>query len=174
MIDDPQPAQGERPLVPDLPTGIPGVELRQLSSRDAPALFNLVARSRAHLTQFGDYAELATATLAELQAGFSEPPGPNLRMGIWRGQELMGEVDLNPVAPRTYVLGYWIGAEYTGHGYMTAACQALMDYARRELHPVEFWAGVRQANRKSVALVERLGFSLFEELPTHNRYRLQC
>jgi ribosomal-protein-serine acetyltransferase len=93
-------------------------------------------------------------------------------MGIWRGEELMGRVDVGEVAPGAYVLGYWLGEEYTGHGYMTAACRAIMDYARQIWAVKEFWAGVRHVNVESIAVVERLGFSVFEEFPERKRYRL--
>lgn len=157
---------------PNLLTAIPGVALRPLAAKDAPLLYDLVSRSQAHLTQYGDYQELVELSLAEIQSSLSAPPGESLRMGIWRGAELIGRVDLNPVAPGVYVLGYWLGAAYTGHGYMTAACRTLMDYASQTRAVREFWTGVRQANRKSAAVVERLGFTIYEELPDHIRYRL--
>ncbi len=73
-------------------------------------------------------------------------------------------MDLNPVARKTFVLGYWIGSKYTGHGYVTAACQALMDYAQRALDATEFWAGIKPARRKSAGVAERLGFSVLVQL----------
>jgi ribosomal-protein-serine acetyltransferase len=157
-----------------LPTSIPGVELRELTSRAAVAIFDLVARNRAHLTRFGDYEDLTASTLEDLEVDLSDSPDGSLRMGIWRGNEMMGRVDLNRVAPRTFVLGYWIGAEYTGNGYVTEACRALMDHSRRALDATEFWAGVRHVNHASAGVVRRLGFSVFEELATRTRYRFRC
>ena len=150
---------------------IPGVELRELIRRDAVAYFGLVSRNREHLTEYGDYEDLAASTLEDIDAYFTDPPDSNVRMDIWRKDELMGGVDLSPVAPKTLVLGYWIGAEYTGRGYVTAACRALMDYAQHSLDATEFWAGIKPANQKSAAVAERLSFSVFEKLPTHTRYR---
>ena len=161
-------------MTSDLPTSIPGVELRELTSGDAVAIFDLAARNRGHLTRFGDYEDLAASTLEDFEADLSEPPDDSLRMGIWRSDELMGRVDLHRVAPRTFVLGYWIGSEYAGNGYVTESCRALMDHARRVLDATEFWAGVRHVNHPSAGVVRRLGFSVFEELATRTRYRLRC
>ena len=138
------------------------------------AFFNLVNRNRVYLTQYGDYKDLVQMTLVEIEGTFSIQLGAYLRMGLWRGMELMGQVDLNPVAPGVFVLGYWLGEEFTGQGYMTSACRAIMDYAKQTRAVKEFWAGVRPANLKSAAVVERLGFSIFEELPDRIRYRLIC
>ena len=160
--------------IPNLPTTIPDIELRPLTSRDAAEYYDLVQRNISFLTQYGDYEDLIRSTLADIKASFSSPPGDALRMGIWRGEALMGRVDLNPVAPGVYVLGYWLGEEFTGHGYMTAACRALIDYARSTWTVSAFWAGVRHANQESAAVVERLGFSVYEELPDRKRYRLLC
>ena len=159
--------------VPGLPTTIPGVELRELTSRDARAFFDLICRNREHLTRFGDYEDLTASTLEDIEAYFADPLDDNVRMGVWRADELMGRVDLAPVDPHTYVLGYCIGSEYTGGGYATVACRALIDYARLALGATEFWAGVRHPNLKSAALVSRLGFAVYEELPTRTRYRLK-
>ena len=159
--------------VPDLLTSFPGVDLRELTTRDARAFFDLVRRNREHLTQFGDYEDFAASTLKEIEAYFADPPDVNVRMGIWQGDALMGRVDLAPVDPHTFVLGYWIGSECTGRGYATEACQTLIDYARLAFGATDFWAGVKQVNLKSAALVSRLGFTAYEELPTHTRYRLR-
>ena len=159
--------------VPNLPTACAGVELRELTCREAEAFFDLVCANREHLTRFGDYEDLAASTLEDIEAYFADPPDSDLRMGIWQGHELVGRVDLSPVARRTFVLGYWIGSEYTGRGYATAACQALIDYARLAYGATEFWAGVKRGNLKSAALVSRLGFTAYEEMPTRTRYRLR-
>ena len=156
-----------------LATSIADVQLRELTVAQARELFALIQRNRAHLTQYGDYEDLAAASLSEIEQYFLDPPDANIRMGIWRRDELMGRVDLNPVAPEVFVLGYWLGSAYTGNGYMTEACRALIDHARSTLGAREFWAGVRHTNPKSQAVVERLGFSVYENLPERARMRLE-
>ncbi|MFH1085368.1 MAG: GNAT family protein, partial [Chloroflexota bacterium] len=137
-----------------LPTALPGLELRALTAADARAYAERVAHNRAHLTQCGDYAELAAASSGEIAAELAAASEGSLRMGVWRGEALLGRADLNPVAPGVYVLGYWLGVAHSRHGTMTAACRALLAHARQALGAVEFWAGVKPANRKSVALLE--------------------
>jgi len=157
------------------PTAISGVELRELTGGDALAFYELVHRNRRHLTQYGDYRDLAASTLQDVESYFADPPDNNIRMGIWRrADELMGRVDLSPVAPGAFVLGYWIGSEYTGCGYVTGACRTLMDYATRELGAIDFWAGVTHGNRKSAAVLERLGFCFVERLEKHTRFHLKA
>ena len=55
-------------------------------------------------------------------------------------------------------LGYWLDADHQGRGYMTEALKLALGYAfeQLELHRVE--ANIMPSNRRSVAVVERLGF----------------
>jgi RimJ/RimL family protein N-acetyltransferase len=96
-----------------------------------------------------------------------------VRKGIWDRESLIGLASLTLVAPRTFVLGYWIDADHTGKGIVTASCRALMRCAQHRLDAVEFWAGVRHANVKRAAVSRRLGLSVYERLPDRNRFRLR-
>ena len=55
-------------------------------------------------------------------------------------------------------MGYYIGAEYAGNGYMTEAVQLMLRHAFRDLklHRVE--ANIQPGNLASIALVTRAGF----------------
>ena len=143
-----------------------------MSAADAPAFFRLVEANRDHLTQFGNYTDLAASTLEDVTDYFVRPPDSNLRMGIWASNELVGRVDLNPVAPGVFVLGYWLGGSYTGRGYATESARAILDHGRRSLSAREFWAGVTHGNHRSVAVLLRLGFARVETLPDRTRFRL--
>ncbi len=57
-------------------------------------------------------------------------------------------------------LGYWIGASYSGQGYMTEALDLLLSYAFEtlRLHRVE--ADIQPENVYSKALVARIGFQM--------------
>ena len=152
---------------PILETAIPEVTLRELTERDAHVYFELVQRNREHLTQFGDYKELVSLTLWDIEVDFANRPDDKVRMGIWRKAELMGRIDLSSVALGAFVLGYWIGSEYLGKGYVTAGCSALLDYGQKALGATEYWAGVPHGNTKSAAVLERVGFSAVERLEYH-------
>src|SRR3954469_5194337 len=111
-----------------LATAIPQLRLVELTLTDVEAYYDLVERNRAHLTQHGDYLDLGEATPESLAAELSNPENRNIRFGVWLDDHLIGRVDLNPHSPGNVVLGYWLGREYTGKGYATAACRAVIDY----------------------------------------------
>ena len=71
---------------------------------------------------------------------------------------MIGRVDLIPRTPGDFVLGYWLGGEFTGKGYATEACRALIAYGKAELGATNIYAGVTKGNIKSEALLGRLGF----------------
>jgi [ribosomal protein S5]-alanine N-acetyltransferase len=56
-------------------------------------------------------------------------------------------------------LGYYIGAQYSGQGYMTEALELMLRHAfeHRKLHRLE--ANIQPGNVASIALVKRAGFS---------------
>ncbi len=164
-----QPGTMKHPI---LETAIPEVTLRELTERDARVYFELVQRNKRHLTQFGDYKELVSLTLRGIEVDFANRPDDKVRMGIWRKAELMGRIDLSSVAPGAFVLGYWIGSDYLGKGYVTAGCSALLDYSQKALGATEYWAGVTHGNTKSAAVLERLGFSAIERLEYHTRFHM--
>jgi ribosomal-protein-alanine N-acetyltransferase len=56
-------------------------------------------------------------------------------------------------------LGYWMGAAYAGHGYMSAAVQALTDFAFAALRLHRIEAACIPANAASIRLLEKNGFS---------------
>lgn len=158
----------------DLPTSIPGLVLRTLTPGDAAAYYTLIDRNRDHLGQFGDYQDEKHATPAWVNRHLTETSGTaGHRYGIWLGHEIIGRVDLNPVAPPRYTLGYWLSHEHTGHGYATAACRTLVDYGRTTLAATRIFAGVTYGNRRSIAVLERLGFTPIADLDTYTRFCLQ-
>jgi RimJ/RimL family protein N-acetyltransferase len=142
----------------ELATARDGLVLRELTAADHDSVAALMDRNRDHLTRFGD--------------DFDQAVGLNTRFGVWRDGELIGRVDLNPVNPPNYVLGYWLDERATGHGYATDACRAALDFARSALRAEVMWAGVTHGNHRSGAVLDRLGFERVAELERHTRYRL--
>src|SRR5215208_4672754 len=116
-----------------LATDIPDLRLVALSPHDAEAYYDLVDRNRSHLTQHGDWTELGEATPESVAASLNTLNNPATQFGIWFDRQLVGRVDLNPRTPGNFVLGYWLGGEYTGKGYATAACKALIAYGKAVL-----------------------------------------
>jgi ribosomal-protein-serine acetyltransferase len=153
-------------------TTIPALRLVALSPDDAQAYYELVDRNRTHLTQHGDWTDLGDATPESIQASLSDLDDRNAQFGIWLDGRLIGRTDLNARTPGNFVLSYWLGGEFTGKGYATAACQALIAYGKAELGARTVYAGVTKGNAKSEALLRRLGFRATEERGTYTRFRL--
>lgn len=55
-------------------------------------------------------------------------------------------------------LGYWIGARYARHGYMTAGVRAIVPFAFRTLSLHRLEAACIPSNAASVRLLEKTGF----------------
>ena len=62
--------------------------------------------------------------------------------------------------PRRGSLGYWLGAAYHGHGYMTAAAHAVLRVAFDELGFEVVEAGADTENQRSFAIMRRLRMKL--------------
>ncbi|MEU2605243.1 GNAT family N-acetyltransferase [Streptomyces albus] len=159
--------------VPDLPTRIPGLLLRELTVEDADAYYALLDHNRAHLGRLGDYQAEVAATPAWVRAHLAEVPDTGLRYGIRLHGELIGRVDLPAVDPPRYGTGYWLDAAHTGAGRATAACAALYEHAARALGATDVFAGVTHGNDRSVALLRRLGFRPVAVFADYTRFRLR-
>jgi ribosomal-protein-serine acetyltransferase len=88
--------------------------------------------------------------------------GTGFHSGIWTNGQLAGGVvcrDLDP-QHRHAEIGYWLGAEFVGHGLAIGASKKAIDYLflRRRMHRIEMQCGVD--NIRSRAIPERLGFRL--------------
>ena len=55
-------------------------------------------------------------------------------------------------------LGYWLGAQYWGHGFATEAARAVIDYAFEHLEHDALQAGARVSNPASRRVLEKCGF----------------
>lgn len=171
------------PLV--LTTAIPGVVLRELTTADTEAWIDHVLRNSAHLSKFGDDT-LPPHTVEDVNRWLSGPREQDLKMGIWKDDVLMGSIEISHLSlatggerlltesPNGWALGYGIGSEYTGKGYVTESCRTLMEYARSELGAKEFFSGARHGNVASMAVLERLGFSLYKKDSASVGYRLKA
>ena len=79
-----------------------------------------------------------------------------------RDDTIMGALNINEIVHGCFqsaYLGYWLGSEYVGHGHMTEALRLGLDFAFRDLalHRVE--ANIMPRNGRSLATIQRVGFS---------------
>ena len=82
-------------------------------------------------------------------------------IGTKKPGALVGQVSINNIvrgAFQSATLGYWIGAEFAGKGYMTEALALAVEHAfdALKLHRVE--ANIIPRNAPSIGLVKKLGF----------------
>ena len=154
----------------ELPTENPDLLLRPLTSGDVRPYFKLVDRNRSHLTRHGDYEFFREATFEDVLARLAATSS-NVRLGVWYAGQLVGRIDLNPINPPRWVIGYWVDECHTGQGLMTTACRAAIRHART-LGANELYAGVTDGNVRSVRLLPRLGFEHLQDVDGRSRWRL--
>ena len=85
-----------------------------------------------------------------------------LELGIFdrSTDRFIGMCSLENINPeyRVCELGYWLDKAYTGKGYMTECATALLQFAKDTLHMKAVNAFVITKHRKSIRLLEKLGF----------------
>ena len=139
-----------------------GVELRMLEPWHAEELFALVDRNREHLREWlpwVDATQSADDTLKFIRDSLKRhAENGDTVVGVWAGKKLAGTVGLHIRGEARAMLGYWLGKDFEGRGFVTLACRALVDHAFRSLKAerVEIFAEPR--NARSRAVPERLGF----------------
>jgi ribosomal-protein-serine acetyltransferase len=143
----------------------PGVELRLLEERHAPALFALVDRERQYLRQWLSWVD--TRSSEEDILGFIHDAlelfasGKGFSAGIWADGAVAGVITLHKIDWRDRLgeIGYWLAREFQGRGIMTRAARGVTEHALVELdlHRVEIRCAV--GNVKSSAIPKRLGFT---------------
>ena len=141
------------------------LDLRPLELADADAMFDLIARNRAHLDPWLRWsARVQTLDDArQLIERFADKytVGDGFHAGLWVEGQLAGGIVCHAInrESRKTEIGYWLGADYTGKGLVTRASRAIIDllFTREAMHRIEIQAVVD--NHPSRAVAERLGFT---------------
>ncbi|HYP55203.1 MAG TPA: GNAT family protein [Solirubrobacterales bacterium] len=137
--------------------------LRPLRAADAPELHALIEGNRDRLARWLDWAAAQSfddtvdfIRRAEAQLAANE----GFQAALVEAGAIAGVVGHTGVdwRRRSTALGYWLDERHEGRGLMTLAVGALVDHSLRAwgLNRVEVRAAV--GNRRSRAVVERLGF----------------
>lgn len=139
---------------------MPGVVLRMLQPKDAKHYFDLVDRNRGHLSRNGDTTAARYPDLESVVNSILHPENPErLRFGIWVDERFVGSINLTPDASANIAeIGYWIGSEFTGYGYVSAAVRGLVAHAFAHMHFAILCAKVAKKNFDSQRVLERTGF----------------
>lgn len=152
----------------EIRTELDDVQLRELTVEDADALFEVIDRNRAHLHRLGDYRFPQEYSADDVQRKLSDASDEKLRYGIWVGGRLSGRIDLVPIAPPHWSIGYFLAEQVTGRGIATATCIALAPVAR-EAGAVDLYGGVTLGNDKSCAVLRRAGYELIQTMSNRTR-----
>lgn len=93
---------------------------------------------------------------------YTEKSNNELELGIFdiKNNKFIGMCTLENINREYGVceLGYWIDKTYVGKGYMTECVKAVIQYAKNEINMKSINAFVITEHKKSIALLERLGF----------------
>jgi RimJ/RimL family protein N-acetyltransferase len=146
------------------------VVLRRQQPSDARELAAAIALSLADLAPWLPWATPAAASplfqrhrLADAVANWGHAGYPAGYVMIdKRDSSLVGACEIHRRHSEAPRLGYWIRSDRTGRGFATVAVGALVEVALRlpEANYVEIRCD--QANVRSVAVAQRLGFTLAE------------
>lgn len=92
---------------------------------------------------------------------FSKETGELIGRAGLEHREIHGKTELE--------LGYLIGKKYQGKGYATEVCKAILDYAKENTDFEHINCVIREENKASVHLAEKLGFKYVEKIAINGR-----
>src|SRR5579883_924719 len=142
----------------------PGLEMRLLEERHAPAVFALVDQDRAYLRQWPpwvDSTETVDDSLAFIRSALEQfAAGDGITAGIWVDNRFAGVIGTHKINRlyRKVELGYWLGDSFQGKGVITDCVRGMVTHLfdERGMNRVEICCAT--ANGKSIAIPVRLGF----------------
>lgn len=137
------------------------ISLKQFTPEDSKAIFELIDRNRDHLSQFGDETATKYPSEKSVLDSITNPKNPNkLRFGVWDDGQFVGSINLIPDenGESKAEIGYYLGAEFTGKGYMSKAVKTLVDYAFSHLGYKSLFGNVHPDNTNSQRVLLKSGF----------------
>ncbi len=147
-------------MVPDLETE--RLVLRQLTESDMDFIFEIFGREETNRYVADDPVK-DMAEAEELYGKFISPNPHLFRLGLFLREtgNPIGTIGLYGIKTEDFraVMGFDLLKEHWGHGYMTEAGKALIDYTFRELGLNRIQVSTDADNRRSLAAIERMGFT---------------
>jgi ribosomal-protein-serine acetyltransferase len=149
------------------PIQVGGLVLRSVAVADAGAMFTLVDANRSHLRRWLPWVD-GTRSVEDTRrfkevAVRQQAARESLQVVLELDSHLIGVVGFHRFdwVHRSTSMGYWLAEEHQGRGFMTSACQALIETAflKWDLNRVEIRCAT--GNVRSQAIPTRLGF-MFE------------
>ncbi len=154
---------------------LPGdtISIRQFSLEDAQRYFDLIDYDREHYSQFDDVTASKYQAVEDVRESMLHPKPNKYRFGIWDGDTMVGSVNLTMHEDGADEIGYWVGAQYTGHGYAARALKPLTAFGFNHLNKEELFARVFVGNEASRKTLEKVGFTPEGEEDGHWIFKLK-
>lgn len=138
------------------------IVLRRFRASDAPCVQHLAGHpdiADTTLTIPHPYPDGAAEAWIATHAGLFDQGGAAIFAIVTRADErLVGCIGLTIRREhRRAEVGYWIGRDYWGHGYCTAALNVLLDYGFTQLHLNRMFAHHFLRNPASGRVMEKAG-----------------
>ena len=153
-------AQPKPVLVPHLETE--RFVLRQLTEGDMDFIYEIFSRAETNLF-VADESVRNMSEARELYDTFISPKPHLFRLGLFlrKNGKPIGTIGLYGIRPEDSraVMGFDLLKEYWGHGYMTEAGRALIDFAFSQMGLNRIQASADADNGRSLSTLERMGFT---------------
>ncbi|MDR2661077.1 MAG: GNAT family N-acetyltransferase [Lactobacillaceae bacterium] len=142
------------------------IGIEALSIEHAAEIFTLLEKSRNEVGQFLDW-ESSIKTIDDEKTAikfFVEQGkiGILKTFAIKKDNKIIGMIDLDRIQNGTAEVGYWIGTEFVGNGFVSAALKILEKYAKNELKLTKLFIKANSLNHRSVQVAIRNNYSVIK------------
>ena len=136
-----------------------GITICLLSEKDASELFLLIDRNREHLSQFGERTSGKYPDIESIKKSIRTCPLEVKRFVIKNNGTIVGFIKITQKNIRLAEIGYYLGKEFTGNGYMREAVKQVEEYAKSTLQAKELYGVVKKENIASIKVLQSCGFA---------------
>ncbi|MCL4353554.1 GNAT family N-acetyltransferase [Patescibacteria group bacterium] len=125
----------------------------------------MIDRNREHLSQHGENTSDKYKTLGDVEESIIHPNPDKpfrLRFGIWNDKgQFVGSINITPETDnsRKAEIGYYLGSEFTGQGYMSNAALTLSSWAFLYDGVDEIYGVVHKDNAASAKVLMKAGYT---------------
>ena len=137
------------------------VSLREFSMADAVAIFSLIDTNRMHLSRHHNEISMMYPTLQTVVRSIVDPKPRRKRFGIRnKVGDYVGSINLETLTnnPRVGEIGYYLGEQYQGNGYMVDAIMCLTAHAFLAMDIRLLFAYVYPENIPSQRVIAKAGY----------------
>ena len=140
------------------------LELRTLVSGNADEVFEVIDKNRDYLREWLPWVDGTKSpyntreSIGRWKKGIKDKA--DYTFGIFSGGNYIGNMGVHNINTfsDSAMIGYWLSPEWQGKGIMTDCVRALTNYCFSELNLNSVHIACADANKKSRAVPERLGF----------------